>query len=125
MKQFVQCAIGLVVLLAGIGSVANSNFSLFGDSDTIQNQWPSMGQNLNNWRDQSSEQKIGTANVNQLTTKWTFTAAGDVSATPTVADGALYFPDWGGNLNAVDRNTGAVLWTRQISEYNGHPGSIS
>ncbi len=125
MKQFVRCAMGLVVLLAGILSLANSNFSLFADSDTIQNQWPSMGQNLNNWRNQASEQKISTANVSQLATKWTFTAGGDVSATPTVADDAVYFPDWGGNLNAVDRNTGTVLWTRQISEYNGHPGSIS
>ena len=41
-----------------------------------------------------------------MTTKWTFTTGGDVSATPTVEDGALYVPDWGGNLFKIDAITG-------------------
>jgi len=38
---------------------------------------------------------------------------------------AVYFPDWGGKLWKVEAETGRVLWSRSISEYNGIPGSIS
>jgi polyvinyl alcohol dehydrogenase (cytochrome) len=33
--------------------------------------------------------------------KWTAPTHGDVSATPTVANGIVYFPDWGGYIDAV------------------------
>ena len=54
-----------------------------------------------------------------------FTTGSDVSATPTVAGNAVYFPDWAGNLYAVRAHTGELLWSHQISEYNGRPGSVS
>jgi polyvinyl alcohol dehydrogenase (cytochrome) len=37
----------------------------------------------------------------------------------------LYFPDRSGNLYKIDTETGNVLWSRQISDYNGIPGSVS
>ena len=40
-------------------------------------------------------------------------------------DGAVYFPDWGGMLWKLDAATGAVVWSRPISAYNGIPNSIS
>jgi polyvinyl alcohol dehydrogenase (cytochrome) len=43
-----------------------------------------------------------------------------------VADGVVYFPDFGGYLNAVNASTGALVWQRQISSYdNGAPGAFS
>jgi len=44
--------------------------------------------------------------VGGLTQKWAFTTGGDVSATPAVDEQRVYFPDWAGNLYAVDRKTG-------------------
>src|SRR2546422_229157 len=38
---------------------------------------------------------------------------------------AVYFPDWGGKLWKIDAETGQVLWSRSIQEYNGMLGSIS
>ena len=35
--------------------------------------------------------------------KWEFTTTGDVSATPAVDGDTVYFPDWGGQLYAVDK----------------------
>lgn len=87
--------------------------------------WPMMGRDLSNSRSQPAETKIGVANVKQLTPKWTFTTGGDVSATPTVSGNAVYFPDWGGNLFAVRRDTGAMIWSHKISDYNHVPGSIA
>jgi polyvinyl alcohol dehydrogenase (cytochrome) len=87
--------------------------------------WKSAGQNLNNSRSQPNEQMITAANVNTLAAKWVFTTAADVSATPTVAGGAIYFPDWAGNLYAVKALDGSMLWSRQISSYDDFPGAVA
>src|ERR1700756_1593938 len=88
-------------------------------------QWRIAGQNLSNTWSQPAEHSISPANVKRLKPKWVFTTGGDVSATPTVAGDAVYFPDWAGNLFAVNKNTGRVIWSRKISDYDGVPGAIS
>jgi len=42
-----------------------------------------------------------------------FTTGGDVSATPTVDGDAVYFPDWGGNLFAVEKDSGRLIWSHK------------
>src|SRR6266478_4363473 len=88
-------------------------------------QWRIAGQNLNNTWSQPAEHSIGPTNVKNLSPKWVFTTGGDVSATPTVDGNAVYFPDWGGNLFAVDRNSGHLIWSHKISEYDGVDGAVS
>ena len=86
-----------------------------------QNSSPDLGDT----RNLSAGSLINNLNVSSLTTKWVFTTGGSVSATPAVADGVVYFPDWAGNLYAVDGNTGKQIWSRQISSYDGVSGAIS
>jgi polyvinyl alcohol dehydrogenase (cytochrome) len=124
MNRYALYAAGAAVLV-GITTFAGLHFSLFAAADDAQDTWPVMGQGISNSRNQESEQHINKSNVNQLSTKWTFSASDDVSATPTVDGDAVYFPDWGGNLYAVDRNTGALKWSHQISEYDGFQGAFS
>src|ERR1700675_3908843 len=88
-------------------------------------QWRTAGQNPNNTRSQAAEHLISSSNVKGLNPKWVFTTGGDVSATPTVDGDAVYFPDWGGNLFAVKRDSGELIWTHKISEYDGAEGAIS
>ena len=88
-------------------------------------QWRIAGQNLNNTWNQPAEHSIGPANVKDLSPKWVFTTGGDVSATPTVAGDAVYFPDWGGNLFAVKKDSGRLIWSHKISEYDGVEGAVS
>jgi polyvinyl alcohol dehydrogenase (cytochrome) len=88
-------------------------------------EWPIAGQNLNNSRGRIAEQQISTSNVGQLVTRWVFETGADVSDTPTVAGNTVYFPDWAGSLFAVNAETGELRWSRQISAYNGRPGSVS
>jgi polyvinyl alcohol dehydrogenase (cytochrome) len=57
----------------------------------------------------TNKSTISTNNVNQLKLKWTFTTGGDVSARAAVVSGVAYFPDWGGNLWAVDANSGQLI----------------
>ena len=88
-------------------------------------QWRIAGQNLNNTWSQPAEHSISPANVKGLKPKWVFTTGGDVSATPTVDGDAVYFPDWSGNLFAVKKDSGRLIWSRKISDYDGVPGAIS
>ena len=109
------------VILFGLGICA----LCYPDEGEDQDQWRIAGQNLANWRNQPSEDKISPSNASSLHVKWTFTTGGDVSATPTVSGDAVYFPDWAGNLFAVKKNDGTVLWSHQISDYDGVQGAIS
>ena len=54
--------------------------------------------------------------------KWVVTTGGDVSATPAVDNEKVYFPDWAGNLYAVDKGSGGVVWQKKILDYTGIPG---
>jgi len=99
--------------------------------------WPMIGRDIGNTRNQAAEREIGPHNASRLAPKWVVTTAGDVSATPAVMTetssrrghhprrDVVYFPDWGGRLWKLDAATGDVIWSRFISEYNGIAGSIS
>jgi polyvinyl alcohol dehydrogenase (cytochrome) len=54
--------------------------------------------------------------VSRLAMKWKFTASGDVSATPAVVAGQVYFGDWGGMFYRLDAATGQVVWSRSVAD---------
>jgi len=110
--------ISVLLLVSALGAQSQSDLSRSG-------QWRIAGQNLNNTWSQPAEHSISPANVKNLSPKWTFTTGGDVSATPTVDGDAVYFPDWGGNLFAVKKNSGQLIWSHKISEYDGVDGAVS
>ena len=74
---------------------------------------------------QPDEHKIRPKNVDRLAVKWVTQTAGDVSATPAVVDGAVYFGDFGGKLWKLDADTGEVLWSHAVEDYTGIAGDIS
>ncbi|HTY95830.1 MAG TPA: PQQ-binding-like beta-propeller repeat protein [Solirubrobacteraceae bacterium] len=116
-------ALALVLLVLGPTGLAAK--VLVAPASASEPSWPSAGQNLANGRTQAEETKIGTANVNKLAPKWEFTTHSEVSATPTVDEGVVYFPDWAGFLYAVNATTGQLIWQKQISEYDGTTGTVS
>lgn len=71
--------------------------------------WASSGQNSHDTRFAAAEHTIDSANVGSLRPKWIFTTHGDVSATATVVNGVVYFPDWGGMLWVIDAQSGRAL----------------
>jgi polyvinyl alcohol dehydrogenase (cytochrome) len=86
--------------------------------------WPMFGENAANTAS-TSETTITTSKVSTLKTKWTFTTGGDVSARAAVVDGVVYFPDWGGNIWAVNASTGKKIWHHQMSDYGLASGTVS
>lgn len=91
-------------------------------ADPGGNQWTSAGQNPQNTRSNGNESKIGVGNVANLELKWAFTTGSDVSATPAVDGANVYFPDWAGNLYAVNRVTGQQVWKASIPAATNIPG---
>ena len=112
-KKLLSVVVGVIIVGLLISSVA---FASQGD------QWTSAGGNRQNTRYQESEHTLSVSNVSTLTTKWAFTTAGDVSATPAVDADTVYVPDWAGNLYAVDRRTGQLRWSTSIAAASGVPG---
>jgi polyvinyl alcohol dehydrogenase (cytochrome) len=94
-------------------------------TQTRATDWPRGGRDLDNTRSNPLERRINSNNVEGLAPRWTLATQGEVSATPAVSGGAVYFPDWAGYLTKADASTGRVLWSRRISEYTGVEGNIS
>src|SRR3984885_744116 len=88
-------------------------------------QWSTAGQNIDDTHSQADEHTISPATVGRLAPRWTLTAPGGISATPTVDDGGVYVPDYGGKLWAVAARSGKGLWSRDISSYTGVAGDVS
>ncbi|MDE3166992.1 MAG: PQQ-binding-like beta-propeller repeat protein, partial [Acidobacteriota bacterium] len=88
--------------------------------------WPIFGQDLqNSANNTASSNKWTAAQASQLQTNWTFTTGGDVSARAAVVNGVVYFPDWGGNLWALNARNGKVVWSHQFSDYGVGPAGTS
>jgi polyvinyl alcohol dehydrogenase (cytochrome) len=111
-----------VLLILGMSLCAAAHGA---EDGTSQTQWRQAGHDFANSRSQPAEVLINRTNVHSLGVKWVFTTGGDISATPTVADDAVFFPDWAGNLYALDKHTGQLIWSHKISEYDGFAAAIS
>ncbi len=94
------------------------------DNGNGNGDWPMFGQNPANTAN-GAQTSITTGNVRRLAPKWTFTTGGDVSARAAVVDGVVYFPDWGGNLYAVNADSGQLIWSHQLSDYGLAAGTVS
>jgi len=88
-------------------------------------EWRMIGYDSSNNRAQPFERKIGVENAGHLELKWKASTAGDVSATPAVVDGGVYFGDFGGMEWKLSAATGEMVWSHKISDYTGIGGDIS
>ena len=120
-----NCSKNGLLILVGCFFVVTTLAAQSRLNSTNTSLWESAGGGLNNNRNQPRETTLTPANVHSLTTLWAFTAGGDVSATPTVDATAVYVPDWGGNLFAVSRSNGQLIWSHKISDYDNFNGSIA
>jgi polyvinyl alcohol dehydrogenase (cytochrome) len=107
---------GVLIAVLSMASIAAAPISKW---------WTSAGQNLFNTHSQPGESQISVDNVDLLELKWTLETAGNVTATPTVYEGAVYVPDMGGQLWAVNLGTGKVRWSRSVASYTGIPDDVS
>ncbi|KAK2636264.1 hypothetical protein Ddye_031056 [Dipteronia dyeriana] len=86
-------------------------------------EWLNHGANLSNRRSAIGEMQINRLSVKNLHLRWTFHAGRDISATPAVANGVVYFPSWNGYLYAVNAITGALIWKQNLGDLTGLTGT--
>jgi polyvinyl alcohol dehydrogenase (cytochrome) len=101
------------------------------DCSPASTDWPMFGQNVCNTASQPDDNGLSRDTVGKLAVKWVYDAkagaAGEVSATPAVVGGKVYFPDWGGMINCLDAATGKPIWSKKIADLlteGGKPGSL-
>ena len=72
-----------------------------------------------------AEHVLSRYSLGSLTTRWVFTARGEVSDTPTVEGNAVYFSDRGGLVWRLDARTGKAVWGAALPAITGLPNSRS
>ncbi|KAH7570141.1 hypothetical protein ACOSQ2_018426 [Xanthoceras sorbifolium] len=96
---------------------------LFEVMDYSTAEWLNHGADLTNSRSAFGEVVINPLSVRGLRLRWTFFAGRDISATPAVANGVVYFPSWNGYLYAVNAINGALIWMQNLSDLTGLRGT--
>jgi len=110
--------------MAAVGAAALAGFSLApaaaaGHSGTAKPRavatarggWPQFGFGADRTGDNPSEHILGPGNVAGLRQKWSFLASGRVETSPALANGVVYFSDFGSHLYAARASTGAKMWS--------------
>ena len=112
----------ILIVVSLLGSLTVVSQATSGDGGA---SWSMIGQDPANSRNQPAEHAINASSVRTLVPKWVATTTGDVSGTPAVSDGAVFFGDFGGTLWKLDAQTGAVIWSHQVSDYTGIAGDLA
>jgi polyvinyl alcohol dehydrogenase (cytochrome) len=115
----------LIAIVAGAVRIAAHEDRVADDRARHHHGWPMIGHDPADTRSQPFERIIGPSNVHRLAVKWIAATTGDVSATPAVADGAVYFGDFGGTLWKLDAETGEVIWSHLVADYTGIAGDLA
>ena len=95
---------------------------------TSETEWSLPGADLQNTRHVGGP--INASNVSTLGVAWTLPitahgAFGAYATTPVVANGVLYTQDLASNVQAVDLNSGKVLWTHKFNSPNEGPNGVT
>jgi outer membrane protein assembly factor BamB len=93
-------------------------------------EWRTYGKDLDNTRVQHAETEIGPDEAATLEPVWTVDTAalgapGDVTGTPVVADGCVFFGTNGGWVLAVNADTGALVWKTAAPRGGRVPQSVA
>jgi len=82
-------------------------------------QWPTFGRDASNTRFQAKEKVISPADAPFLTPVWAFATtkaggAGDLTGTPIVKDGCVYFATNGGWVFSLNADNGKLVWKTKL-----------
>jgi outer membrane protein assembly factor BamB len=51
--------------------------------------------------------------------KWKFNAGKDITSTPSIFNGTIYFPSWNGYIFAVKEFDGSLVWKKNLTKLTG------
>ncbi|XVF60457.1 hypothetical protein PTKIN_Ptkin08bG0048300 [Pterospermum kingtungense] len=105
------------------GSFAHSGWNTVAKWQKPPQDWLNHGGDLYNRRYAEKETRISPETVSRLRLKWEFYAGKDITATPAISKGTLYFPSWNGNIYAVKASDGSLVWEKNLHELTGLNGT--
>lgn len=107
--------------------ITASASSYWVEEDHSSQDWLNHGGDLFNRRYASKENKISPKSAPNLRLKWKFYAGREITATPAIFKGTIYFPSWNGNIYAVKACDGSLVWEQSIQNLTGikSPGSVT
>lgn len=93
-------------------------------AEHVGGEWRTFGADLSNTRSQPMETTIGVAEAPELAPAWTFATAssggsGGMTGTPIVADGCTFVATDGGDVYALNADTGDVVWHVEVPSGGG------
>jgi polyvinyl alcohol dehydrogenase (cytochrome) len=131
MRRTIRCA---ALLLLGLAIPATSAAAATTppppcSTSTGGGDWPSYGHDAANTRSQPDEHALGPSEVGKLAPAWVFstTSTGDgtgFNTTPVVSDGCVFIGSFGGEVYALDAQTGHVVWQRKLDAPNPGSGGV-
>ena len=110
----------VIALLAGCGSSASG-----GDAELTGSGYP--GVDAVNSR--NAKGSIDSSNVGELAEAWSLpltaqSSYGAHSSSPVIANGVVYSQDLESNVQAIDLESGEVLWTKKYEEADEGPNGV-
>lgn len=119
-------AFGLLVACGGTGASGGGGSGGRGVGGTggvsPESNWPSFGRDLLHTRSNPAETAIGVDTVANLELAWEHQGT-EVTSTPSVVDGIVYFADWEGFVYAKRASDGSEVWTTKLDV--GASGSLA
>lgn len=108
----------LASLCVACGSDDKKDAAEAGEATFVQfedSNWTSFGHDLFNTRHNPVETAITRDTVGRLEVAWSRPDV-EVTSTPAVVDGVVYYGDWSGKLHAVNATDGSEVWSIQLSQ---------
>ncbi|KAK7273799.1 hypothetical protein RIF29_14862 [Crotalaria pallida] len=90
--------------------------SYFLEEVSQSQSWLNHGGDLFNRRYANKERKISPKSAPNLRLKWKFYAGGEITSTPAIFNGTIYFPSWNGYIYAVKEFDGSLVWQQNIEK---------
>jgi len=103
-----------VALLTLVGACTSSGTAPAETDFGADPEWSMFGHDLHNTRSNTTENEIGVDTVANLELTWEHVGS-QVTSTPAVVDGVVYFADWTGLVYAKNVADGSEVWTEQVS----------
>jgi len=112
-------------LAVGCGSSSNSSSSS-GDANLTGNAFP----NVDAASTRAVKSKIDSGNVTELEEAWSMPVNGvgvygSYASTPVIANGVIYSQDLESNVQAIDLESGDVLWTKKWESPSHGPNGLA
>jgi alcohol dehydrogenase (cytochrome c) len=116
--------VAMGALVVGCGSSGSSSSS--GDANFTGNAFP----NVNAASTRAVKSKIDSGNVSELEEAWSMPVNGvgvygSYASTPVIVNGVIYSQDLESNVQAIDLESGDVLWTKKWESPSHGPNGLA